>query len=376
MRRKRYNILHLLKGFTRDVPLFLNSIRGTGSEKFNHTICYIHENQGFQNTLSDLGYEVIYLGFKKSSTKHINPYVAIKLSRVLKEKDIDIIHCQKHKPTVYGALASLAKKDISVISHVHGLDRTRTLFRKITNSLLANRVSKFIGVSDAVSKDIIKSNWSIDPSKVITIRNGIDFNTIDKVSVSRQEVRAGLGLSQDDIVFGTVGRLAKTKGHIYLIDAFSNVIKKVPRSKLIIIGDGHLYNELKEEVEKLRISPYVLFLGFRNNVFELLRAFDIFVMPSIAEGLALALLEAMASRLPTIASAVGGIPEVFGNEKIGKLIPSKNVAALEAAMMEISSLDRKMKMSLGETARKRVEDEFSIDLMCRKLISLYESLLK
>jgi len=375
MRKKRYNILHLLKGFTRDVPLFLNSIRGTDSEKFNHIICYIHENCGLHNTLSDLGYEVIYLGFRKSSTKHINPYVAVKLARILKEKNIDIIHCQKHKPTVYGAIASMAKKDISVVSHVHGMDRTRTIFRKITNSLLASRVSKFIGVSDAVSKDIIRSNWFIKPSKVVTIRNGIDFKTIDKVSVSREEVRARLGLSRDDIVFGTVGRLAKTKGHIYLIDAFANVIKKAPKSKLIIIGDGHLHNELKEEVEKLRISSHVTFLGFRDNVFELLRAFDIFVMPSIAEGLALALLEAMASRLPTIASAVGGIPEVFGNEEIGRLIPSKNIAALENAMLEICTLDKSQKRILGENARKRIEDEFSIDFMCRNLFELYESLI-
>jgi len=210
----------------------------------------------------------------------------------------------------------------------------------------------------------------------VTVKNCINLGTIDSISTGRRDARLKLGIPEDETVFGTVGRLVATKGQTYLIDAFQAVMKKIPNSRLVIIGDGSLSQKLQKQVEESGISSRVLFTGYRKDVLELLMGFDVFVLPSLAEGLSIALLEAMASRLPVIASDVGGIPEVFGNSYCGRLVPPKDVAALSAAMVEIGLLDNTQKKRLGEEGRKKIEEEFTADVMIRKIQEVYESVLK
>ena len=375
MKDMKYHILHLRKEFERNLPIFINFVRGVDNSRFSHIVCYLGEDPGYQNVLADLGYEVIYLGFKKKSLEFFNPGVIIKLAKILREKKIDIIHSQKHKPTIYGTLASIISGNVSVIAHVHGLARTRSWKRKLTNWLILRYVKKILAVSDSVRKDVIKSNWGLDAEKVITVKNCIDLTTIDNIKIDKREARLRLGLTEDEIVFGTVGRLAITKGQSYLIDAFAQVRKKITHARLVIIGDGPLFRDLEKKAADLGVSPWILFTGYRNDVLELLRAFDIFVLPSLAEGLSIALLEAMASGLPVIASNVGGIPEVFGNCDCGKLVHPKDINALASAMVEFGSLDNDIKTILGEHGRKRIEEEFTTDVMISRLIEIYESVL-
>lgn len=375
MQEGKYCILHLRKAFERNLPVFINFVRGVDNRRFTHIVCYLGEDPGYHNTLTDLGYEVIYLGFSKKSLEIFNPFVITKLSGILRQKNIDIIHCQKHKPTIYGSLAALVAGNISVIAHVHGLARTRSWKRKLTNWILLRGVKKIVAVSESVRKDVISNNWGLDPHKVITVKNCIDLSTIDRIRISKGESRAQLGLAEDEIVFGTVGRLAATKGQSYLIEAFALVKERIPNARLVITGNGPLFSELEKKAANLGVASSVLFTGYRNNVFEMLRAFDIFVLPSLAEGLSIALLEAMASGLPIIASDVGGIPEVFGNCKCGKLVKPKEVRSLAAAMIEISYLDNDSKKDLGAHGRTRIEEEFTADVMIKKLTELYESVL-
>ncbi len=369
----KIKILHLVKKYKGNYPLLNSMILGLDPDRFEAKVCYFSGRPDGKNAL-DSYKKAIYLE-KDTGTRTLSFRVITSISEVIKKEKPAILQCHRHKATVYGVLAGLMSGDIKIVSHVHGLDRTRNTLRKITNSLLVHRISRFISVSNAVREDIVKSNWFIDPSKVTTIKNGIDLKIVDGITITKKESRAKLGLSSDEIIFGTVGRLATTKGHTYLIKAFSNLIEKVPNSKLIIVGKGSLYNELMEETRTLEIEPYVLFLGFRNDVFELLRALDIFVLPSIAEGLALVLLEAMASRLPVIASNVGGIPEVFGTAHCGKLVPPRDISALESAMLEICFSDEDQKKMLGENARKRVEEEFKVETVSKKLSEVYLSIL-
>jgi glycosyltransferase involved in cell wall biosynthesis len=326
-------ILHLRKEFERNLPIFIDVVKGVDNARFSHVICYLGEKHGARNIIADLGYEVIYLGFRKKQLEHFNPAVVLQLAEILREKQIDILHCHKHKPTVYGTLAAIIAGRIPVISHVHGLSRTRSLTRRVANWAILKSVQRIIAVSESVRRDVIQSNWQIDPSKVVTVKNCIDLQMIDSVNVSRQEARHRLGLSEDEIVFGTVGRLAATKGQSYLIEAFAVVRESLPASRLVIIGQGTLREGLEKKADELGVLPRVLFAGYRNDVFELLKGFDIFVLPSLAEGLSIALLEAMALRLPVIASHVGGIPEVFGECRCGKLVPPRDAPALAAAML-------------------------------------------
>lgn len=369
-------ILHLRKEFERNLPIFVDVVRGVDNARFSHVICYLGENRGLQNIIAELGYEVLHLGFRKKQLEHFNPAVVLQLADILREKRIDILHCHKHKPTVYGALASILAGRIPVISHVHGLSRTRSLSRRAANWAILRSVHRIIAVSESVRRDVIQTNWQIDPSKVVTVKNCIDLQMIDHIKVGRQDARLRLGLSEDEIVFGTVGRLALTKGQSYLIEAFAQVREYLPASRLVILGQGPLLQALEKTAKDLGVLPWILFAGYRNDVFELLKGFDVFVLPSLAEGLSIALLEAMAMRLPVIASHVGGIPEVFGECRCGKLVQPKDASALAAAMLEIGSAEGNLKKQMGEEGRQRVEEEFTTDVMIRKLTGIYESVLR
>ena len=373
---RKYRILHLRKEFERNLPIFINVVRGVDNARFSHVICYLGEHHGSQNIIADLGYEVLHLGFRKKQLDFFNPGVVLQLAEILREKHIDVLHCHKHKTTVYGTLASIIAGRIPVISHVHGLSRTRSLARRAANWAILKSVHRIIAVSESVRRDVIQTNWQIDPSKVVTVKNCIDLQMIDTIKVSKKEARLRLGLSDDEIVFGTVGRLALTKGQSYLIKAFAQVRNHLKSARLVIMGQGPLLEELEKTARDLGVLPWILFTGYRNDVFELLKAFDIFVLPSLAEGLSIALLEAMAMRLPVIASHVGGIPEVFGECKCGRLVQPKDAPALTAAMLEIGSADRDVKKQLGEQGRRRVEEEFTTDVMIRQLTEIYEAVLR
>jgi glycosyltransferase involved in cell wall biosynthesis len=372
---RTYRILHLRKEFERNLPIFIDVVRGVDNTRFSHVICYLGENHGLRNSIADLGYEVIHLGFRKKQLDHFNPAVVLQLAEILREKQIDLLHCHKHKPTVYGTLASVIAGRIPVVSHVHGLSRTRSLTRRAANWAILKSVQRIIAVSESVRRDVIQTNWQIDSSKVVTVKNCIDLEIIDNIKVSKKQARQRLGLSEDEIVFGTVGRLASTKGQSYLIEAFARVREYLPASRLVIMGKGPLLQELEKTAQNLGVLSWILFTGYRNDVFELLKGFDIFVLPSLAEGLSIALLEAMAMRLPVIASHVGGIPEVFGECRCGKLVQPKDASALAASMLEIGSADGEVKKQMGEQGRRRVEEEFTTNVMIRKLTEIYESVL-
>jgi glycosyltransferase involved in cell wall biosynthesis len=142
-------------------------------------------------------------------------------------------------------------------------------------------------------------------------------------------------------------------------------------------GDGRLESRLKQQAVRLGCLDAITFAGLRNDIPQVLRAFDCFVFPSIAEGLPGALLEAMAASLPCIASAVGGIPEVLNDEKLGCLVPAKDVDALADIMAECASKSQQERDTMGKFARDTVERLYSNDIVAAKLEKLYkEELLK
>ena len=376
MNQDKYRILHLRKYFERDAPLSISYVRGVDNERFTHIICYLGRDKGRKNILTEHGYETIYLGFDRKSTEHFNLRLLFRLSRLLKEKNIDILHCQKHKPTMYGTIAAFLAGRVPVIAHIHGLGRTRTFQRRLANWMLLRHVSKIIAVSDSVRQDILQTNWWLNPGKIITVRNCVNIDAIDKQKNNRKEARSKLGISAEDFVFGTVGRLVQTKGQRFLIDAYAQAKGKIPHAKLVIIGDGPLARELQEKAKQLNAFEDIIFTGYRRDVLELLMAFDVFVLPSLAEGLSIALLEAMARGLPVIASKVGGIPEVCGKNACSILVPPQNVSALASAMVEIASLNGKERKNLGVNARQRIKDEFSVDMMVGTLTEIYHATLQ
>jgi glycosyltransferase involved in cell wall biosynthesis len=368
---RKISILHLAKKYAGNRPLRNIMILGTDPERYKVKVCYLSGKPDGKNLLDRHGLS-IYLDVDNPGKHKIR--TTIMLRNCLKTERPDILHCHRHAASVFGILSKLTRKT-KIIAHVHGLGRTRSFKRRFTNWLLLRHVDKIITVSDSVRLDVINTNWNMDPAKVVTVRNSVDLEMIDKVKISKMDARLKLGIAEDEVVFGTVGRLVPTKGQSYLIDAFYEVQRKISNSRLVIIGDGPLFKKLNKRAEELNISSRVLFTGFREDVLELIRGLDVFVLPSLAEGLSIALLEAMASKLPVIASDVGGIPEVFVSSHCGRLVPPKDVSALSSAMIDIGSLTHEQKTLLGDSGRKRIEKEFTSHVMIRNLHAVYESML-
>jgi glycosyltransferase involved in cell wall biosynthesis len=366
-------VLHILKEYRGNYPLLNEYIKALPPDRYRSTVCYLSGRPDGRNELHHIASDVKYLQFGKRYLKYFLPVVISRLCDIIKSEQVQIIHCHRHRATVIGTMAAGFCGKPCVISHVHGLSRTRSKKRYLTNWVLLRKVARIIAVSDSVRLDVLNTNRALPPDKVVTVRNGLNISSIDGVNITRDEVRMRLGITGNETVFGTVGRLTPTKGQSYLIEAFAEVVGKIPASRLVIVGDGPLYGKLQKQVEDLNLWTKVFFTGYRNDVRELLRGFDVFILPSIAEGLSIALLEAMASRLPVVASRVGGIPEVLDSD-CGRLVPARDPGSLARVMEELAGLDEKQQSLLGNSARKKVETSFTTEAMQKGIRAVYDSL--
>jgi glycosyltransferase involved in cell wall biosynthesis len=183
-----------------------------------------------------------------------------------------------------------------------------------------------------------------------------------------------MGLELDPLYIGTVGNLRPVKNQILLLQAAHQVCATHPQVRVIIIGDGPLREQLACTAEALGIQKQVRFLGARADIPELLNALDIFVLPSLSEGLPMSVLEAMACGLPVVATRVGGLPEVVVHEHTGLLVASQDAQQLAAALNRLVQQED-TRLSLGRQGRTRVMKHFSVQRMVSTYESLYHSLL-
>jgi glycosyltransferase involved in cell wall biosynthesis len=228
------------------------------------------------------------------------------------------------------------------------------------------------------------------PEQWVTVHSGVDFAPFEASRGSRDAVRAELGLPADAIVVGTVGRLVPVKGHHYLLEAIARLGARRPALHLLLVGDGPLRDDLTARATSagLRVrnagdagvpsgpeGATVHMLGLRRDVARLLAAMDLFVLPSLNEGMGRVLVEAMAMELPCIASKVSGVPDVVDDGRTGVLVPPRDPAAL---VREIGTLieDPQRARVMGRRGRRKVVPEFSVERMITKLEAVYRELLE
>ena len=235
------------------------------------------------------------------------------------------------------------------------------------DSLLADRM---IAVSDYVRRFTIDNFPLMQPEKFVVIRNGIHCRQFENVA-GAAELRASLGISADAPVIGFVGRLTEQKGVAYLIDATRDLVKTSPEARIVIVGEGDLAEELRARAKDL---PQVIFAGFQRDIPRYLAMFDIFVLPSLWEGLPMSILEAMASGKPVVATGVSGTPEVVVDNATGFVVEPKNVPQLQERLSELVR-DKELRRKMGAAGRERVVAEFSAEGMVRATEALYEKLL-
>ncbi|MDD5458094.1 MAG: glycosyltransferase [Phycisphaerae bacterium] len=370
MNNRKINIALFWREYDGGVTSINELASALDKDRFNPIFIYL---SGFGVDESVRSQPNIYFLSNKSDPGQFDAVILHRLIRILKKEKIDILHCHRHKQVIYGAMASCFSPHPVVLAHVHGLNRTRNLTRRVINFWAFKKITRLIAVSQTTYEDVIKTNWNLAEDKVCVLENSVDYPRFANMQINREKIRAELGLSPQSFVFGTVGRLVPTKGLEYLIEAFAQMRKSCEHVELLLVGDGDKKTELQRLAEKLGCGEFVHFAGKRNNIEQVFRAMDVFVLSSIAEGMPRVILEAMASRIPVVATAVGGIPELVTNNETGLLVPAKDSNALAEAMIRIADVPYHHLTEMIDAAQQRVHDVYSHAVVGKNLANLYEN---
>ena len=290
----------------------------------------------------------------------------------IKKNDILIIHSHGYKSNFYALMATLYNKNLSSITTCH-LWTQASFKNRIYESLdkkWLNRFDRIVTVSDELMAQVATLRVSKD--KVTTIYNGIDLNRFNG-SVNIEEIRKKFNIPLHFNIIGTIGRLNEQKAQIFIIESASQILKVFPDTIFMIVGDGPLKQSLQEKVVAAKLENNFLFTGIYKNIPEILAAMDIFILPSLAEGLPMALLEAMAAKKPIIASKVGSIPQLIIPNETGLLIEPRDVSNLEKSIIELLN-DKNKAAKLAENGYKTIVNKFSSKIMTKKYLDIYETL--
>ena len=287
--------------------------------------------------------------------------------RLLRKEQVALIHAHEFSAILCGwIVATLA--GVPFVATVHG----KNYFWEKLRRRVVYRVVSRNGTMVAVSQDLnrfICEKVGISENRVEVIYNGVaPAETIP--SEETQRCKTELGISGCYPVLGVVGSLYPVKGHKFLLEAMPEIIRRWPKAQLLVIGRGELEVALKEQVKQLAIGANIHFLGMRQDVPGLLSLLDVFVLPSLSEGLSLALLEAMASGKPVVATRVGGNPELIDHGKTGFLVQPEDARALAANLLKLVG-DPEMMQQFGRRAAERVQQHFSMKQMADRYSDLY-----
>lgn len=284
----------------------------------------------------------------------------------------DIIHSHLLKANLLGAVIPGSHKRIW---HVHNTSEQMGSFWRFLEGRLIQRSNGVIAVSEAVGRGLSLRLPALS-ERLRVIPNGIEPKRFSALlPTDRDKERKRWGLAPDAPVLGYVGRLEeKTKKLTHLIEAFSYLKKSQPKAILLIVGDGPDKKMLNSFVISKGLSKAVLFVGAQQIVEKLYPLMDVYVQPSISEGFGIAILEAMASGVPVVATLTGGIPEVVTDRNTGILVPPGNPLNLAKAMEALLS-DPDLARTLGNSGREKARNLFDIQGVLEKIESLYEAVL-
>jgi glycosyltransferase involved in cell wall biosynthesis len=297
--------------------------------------------------------------------------------RMIQKEKPDIVHTHTSKAGILGRLAAKITKVPHVVHTPHGhvfyghfgplLSHAFMWIEKLF-SVFTDRM---ITLTEGEKTDYIK--LGLCPSeKLFKIHSGVDIEKYQKKSISDVEKKRSLGLAPNGLIVGFIGWLLPIKGPMHLLKAMEDVWRDHDDTVLVFIGKGDLDVDLRAEALKMGANGRVNFLGWRNDIDEIMPIFDIFVLPSLNEGMGRVLVEAMAAGKPIVASNVGGIPDLVRHNLNGLLVPPGDEKALAACIKQLIGNPEKAKM-MGQCGRKLC-NQFSVEAMIEKIDLLYQEL--
>jgi sugar transferase (PEP-CTERM/EpsH1 system associated) len=345
-----------------------NVIEGTRG-RIEHIVACVRQAGAVADRLRAGGTEVIVLG----KTDGNDVRLPLRMMRLCRQLSPDIVHT-RNWGTIEGIVAARLTRVRVVIHGEHGREAAdpegKNRLRNRTRRLLAPLANRVVTVSEQLRRWLV-SDVGIAGDKIALLRNGVDVHRFQPLGKDRAVRRAAYGLGPSDIVAGTVGRLDPVKNQLALLEALAVLRGEHRDLRVLIVGDGPERAALQRAVVERRLDGAARLLGMRDDVPELLGLMDLFVLPSVAEGLCNTMLEAMAAGLPVIATAVGGNPELVADGRSGQLIAPLDPNALAQAIARYAT-DPNLRRQHGTAGRARAVEEFALDAMVARYAEMYE----
>jgi sugar transferase (PEP-CTERM/EpsH1 system associated) len=373
MSEKKIKILHVLDslgvgGMERVVIDVANNL---DHSRFDHAVCCISRKGEAAPYLRE-GTRCVDLG-KGARADYLAP---VKIARLIGAEAPDIIHTQSWSG-IDAAIAKMLAGVARLVHSEHGRNYphidSEPLKRKVARRCLYHLSDAVFAISAEV-RDYYCRETGFPRERMRVIPNGVDLRRIDGAGGG---ARAELGIGAEDFVVGTVARLDATKDTITLARAFARLYRLRPETnlRLLIIGDGDQKAMIENFVAEQGLSAAVICLGLRQDAPRLYRAMNVFALSSLSEGMPLTVLEAMAARLPVVATNVGALPELVEEGGTGFLAEPKDDQALAERLARFYS-EPELARRFGEAARRKVEREYSLELMLRRYADLYLSVVR
>lgn len=288
----------------------------------------------------------------------------------LKENAVNILHTHNYKSDLIGLWAA-RQAGVPVMATAHGftgMNAKVSFYERLDRWVLARMFDRVVVVTEQMLP-------SMPSEKRRVIPNGLDTQRLAETSGRRETVRSSWGLSPSAVLAGTVGRLSPEKNQAALVRAVAHLREKGVPVKAVIVGEGPCRTEIEAEIAQYQLGAEVILTGLRDDVDDLYAAMDIFVLPSLTEGVPLTILEAQAAGVPVAASSVGGVPEIIGDGETGLLFDPGDDAGLVTAMERLIA-DKPLRARLAAEGQTRVREKFSLEKMRESYRTVYEELLK
>ncbi len=339
------------------------------NEQFSIEVCCFDRLGQFAEILQKRGIRVTLL---QKNQNRFDPLYPFRLMRFLRQNKIDILHM--HSGTfLFGSVAGWLANTPATIYTDHGRFLIEPRIRLIEDRISGLLIDRIIAVSGELEKYLVEK-VHLPADKICTVINGIRTTEFSR-SAKPERLRDEFKISDSCKVIGTVGRLDGVKDQLTMIKAFQIVHSRIPDSKLFIVGDGPMREELSEFIMRENLGDLVVITGERKDIPDILSFFDIFFLSSLSEGTSIALLEAMASGLPSVVTDVGGNPAIIDNNIDGILVKTGDIKGMGEEIVNLLKDDARYKM-ISNNAFMKVKKEYSLERMIENYTEIYLELLK
>ncbi len=362
----------------------VNLVNSTSRDLITHTVCVIHDSDFFAPSVLESGHSVIDF---KIIGKHPFLRVVPEFRNTIKDEKPDIIQSWLYDANISARLASLPLNKIPIVTSLQlpDYDPESALFgnwnpKKVQTLKALDKITSiltkpyYVACSEFVQNSY-EQHFGVDKGRISVIHNSVDPSSLTVTDDQLRNLEREFGFDDDAFICLNVARLDPQKNHILMFDAFESVLKEIPTAHLLLAGVGSLETDLRQKVSEKRIDKHVHFLGRRNDIGALLEFADVFVFPSMFEGLGVALVEAMFKSLPPVVSRIEVMGEVVKDDETCLMFEPGSKAELAEAIVKLYK-DPELRKRIGGNALREAKNRFDTRITGKQWEALYRKIHK